>query len=599
MCGIFGYISEKNINDEKVVSSLYNRGPENQNILKYTIRVHGKNLPLTFIHTRLSIIDYSSNSNQPMSEETENYVIVYNGEIYNYLNLKKELLSYGYHFKSSGDTEVLLKAYIHWGPEVLNKLRGMFAFCIFNKNEKKLFLARDHFGMKPLYYWEENGDFCFSSSVEAILKSEIKNKFEIDRSAIKYYLKFGSFISPKTIISEIKELLPGCYMIYCDGKTKINRYYTPENLSIDLNISEHEAKSELRNLLFDTIEQHLISDAPLGVFLSGGIDSSLIASIAARIYKKKLYTFTIGFKGIRGFESETSLATQTSNKIGSIHKNIFLNGNTFNEYFDEFILALDLPSIDGLNSFLISKAVKEYVKVVLTGLGGDEMFAGYPVFHEVHKLKHLSVFDKIIKYLPTGALYRLNKNHLQNIGLSLYEILLSKRIINPDMQIEEDLKKYFFENKYILKSVTLFEVLNYMSNTLLRDTDSVSMYHSIESRMPFVDKNIFEYVMKLPDYMKIQKGINKPLLVNTFSDILLPQTYMNKKKGFNLPLNKWVPLYITTELKDDLNKINKDFHLSNNSPFTNNMSIKKANFIIDYSWLVLLSWLKKNIKFIK
>ena len=597
MCGIFGYISTKPLNDEAILESLRRRGPDGQGKITFSIVGRVAESRCTLLHTRLSIIDLSESANQPMVDASRNYAIVFNGEIYNYQDLRAELEGKGYHFLTESDTEVLLYGYIHWKEQILDRLRGMFAFCIFDKAEQKLFIAKDHFGIKPLYYYKDGDTFCFSSTVGAIMTSSVQSHFTLCRHAIHSYLGTGSFISPETVLQEVKSLLPGHYLMYRSGDIRINQYY---NLSQQVSEGPNDRKvikEKLRDLMFDSVKKHMIADVPIGIFLSGGIDSSLIAGIASRISKGKINTFTVCFKGSAIWQDETGISTKTAQFLGSNHENILLEQRDFDETIEEFLRAIDVPSVDGLNTFLVSKAINSRVKVVLSGLGGDEIFAGYPVFHEVQALQKVTRTDKILSKLPTKILNRIGKGYLKYINYSLFEILLDKRLVGEleDEEIHE-LRKYFVQNTSPLRTVSIFEISNYMANMLLRDTDAVTMYHSLECRVPFVDKDIFTFLMSLDDSHKVRKGLNKPLLVETFPDLIVEETYRSPKRYFILPLETWVRNYLFGKDHDALKKIAVCYNIyPNKCPFSKRMPILTyRNYMDCYKWLILLKWVEMN-----
>ncbi len=290
------------------------------------------------------------------------------------------------------------------------------------------------------------------------------------------------------------------------------------------------------------------------------------------------------------FHDEINIAEKTANFIGSVHENIILDNNSFKENLDEFIEAIDVPSIDGLNTFLISKSVKDKVKVILSGLGGDEFFAGYPVFHEVFNLQCKKYFDHFLRFLPLRILWHINKSYLINYNKSIFEILASKRcLLGTNEDCQEYLRAYYFEHKEKLKSVSIFEIKNYMSNMLLRDSDAVGMHNSLEIRTPFVDKKILKFVLSIPDKYKVEKQINKPLLVNTFKDLLLPDVYSGSKKGFVLPIEKWLKNYMNEKCSASIKEITKVYGIHKLLP-----AFKHNRQNSTYLHLVLAEWLKNN-----
>ncbi len=598
MCGIFGYITKKPLNDKAILNSLQRRGPDAQGKIRFSIRGSSEELCCTLLHTRLSIIDLSASANQPMVDSSKKYAVVYDGEIYNYRELKEELRQFGYNIRTQSDTEVLLMGYIQWGEAIIAKLRGMFAFCIYDELQQKLFIARDHFGIKPLYYYQRGNTFCFSSTIAAIFASGLQTDFTLDKDAIRYYLGFGSFIAPDTILKEVKSLLPGHYLIYCAGDIKKTNYYRLEQQITNGSHNEKDIKQKLRNLMFDSVERHLIADVPVGIFLSGGIDSSLVAGIASKVSKERIHTYTVGFEDDIGGNDETEVATKTAKFLNSVHENIILKKQDFATFLNEFLDAIDVPTVDGMNTYFVAKAIGSDVKVVLSGLGGDEMFAGYPVFHQIYALQHLTKIDKIMSKFPVKVLNHLRKGYLKYIGYPLFDILMDKRVIgNLESERRDQLRKYLVENANPLKAVSIFEISNYMANMLLRDTDAITLHYSLECRVPFVDKEVFAFVMSIADKYKIKSGLNKALLVHTFPDLLIRETYKLPKRGFTLPIVSWMQNYLTDNKIKKFQQIATECSIyPDESPFKANGQYfkfhKNENY---YQWMILLKWIEKNI----
>lgn len=597
MCGIFGYISKDSLNDEAILGSMARRGPDAKGKMSFPQERGNKGKRCTLLHRRLSIIDLSSSASQPMLDRSGQYSIVYNGMIYNYRELRAKLESLNYEFSTQSDTEVLLYSYIEWREGMLYKLRGMFAFCIYDNKEQRLFLVRDHFGQKPLYYYESNDTFCFSSTISALFASGIKSRFALSQHAIRYYLALGSFFAPNTILKGVKSLLPGHYLTYQNENIRLTKYFDLNQLISDSADSKENIRRNLRTLMFDCVEKHMHSDVPIGVFLSGGIDSSIIAGIASKVSNERIKTFTIGFKQSKSLQDETTIASKTAKHINSVHENIFLDQEDFDSSFDEFINAIDQPSVDGLNTYFISKAVSDRIKVILSGIGGDEMYAGYPIFHQVNELQNLSFIDKFVSKLPRKLLNHIGKSYLNYVDYSLFDILMDKRLLGElSNKYRIELKENIVRNEMVLKTISIFEISGYMSNVLLRDTDAVTMFHSIECRAPFVDKEVFKFAMSVPDKYKIDRQINKALLVNTFSDLLIKETYGLPKRGFILPISKWIKNYLCTEKNNIIKRTAINFNVFpyecplNQKPHKFNVNLVNKN----YKWVVLMSWIEKN-----
>ena len=368
MCGIVGNIAFKGENNENsallnAVKKLNKRGPDYSAIYKT------KNGGLG--HARLSIIDTTDSANQPMTDVSGRYTIIFNGEIYNYKSLKKGLVSRGVDFVTSSDTEVLLQLFIEKGKEALNELDGFFAFCIYDKQEDSYFIARDRFGIKPLMYYQDSEQFVFGSELKAILNFPI-NK-EVDRASLTQYFKYNYIPEPNSIFTDVKKLLPGHFIQIIGGLVEIKKYYeyyTNQTQSTD---SYKVAKQKVKQLLEESVEKRMISDVPIGSFLSGGIDSSIIATISSRL-TPNLHTFSVGFKDEPYFD-ETKYAKLVANKIKSEHTVFSLSNNDLYKHFEQVLDYLDEPFADSsaINVFLLSKYTKKQVTVALSGDGADEL----------------------------------------------------------------------------------------------------------------------------------------------------------------------------------------------------------------------------------
>lgn len=590
MCGIFGFLlnNKRELNDQKILESLSRRGPDYQNVASFAFTSEKR---LKLLHTRLSIIDTSSAANQPIIDDLTGNSIVFNGEIYNYKQLLEELKSFGLTFKTNSDTEVILKGYQIWGISVFNKLRGMFALGIYDKANHKLILARDTFGIKPLYYYYENNELVFSSLLQSIVDSGIKQKFNLNKESILDFYATGSFIQPNTILHEVKMLENGSILIY-DGEGILKQTFLKiKDLVEDFasKIEKKEIIEKVRDSVIDSIDKHFVSDVEVGILLSAGIDSSLIAAISSIILKKKVKTFTIGYKDKQLVNiDESKIAQATSRYYGTDHKTYYVEYTDFEESFDDFIDALDVPSYDGFNTFLISKKINKSVKVVLSGLGADELFCGYPAFKTLYKSKNLNWFELLLKHMPDKLLVAAGRNDLRYSKLKPSDLMAKFRILNQiksDYQAQSEFTK--MSNDYYLNGATVFEAENYMKNTLLRDSDAVSLFYSLEIRVPFVDKNLYNIVGGITDIYKVNKKFNKPLLSKAFEDILTPEVVNRKKTGFSLPIPAWFERYVTT------NQIDADEIQEFNTLLRPNIMETEHPFTF-YMTYILSKWLIKN-----
>jgi asparagine synthase (glutamine-hydrolysing) len=540
MCGILGQVS-RNIDRrgfESDLGQLHHRGPDDFGIY------FDENIALG--HTRLSILDLSSDGHQPMISNCENFIIIFNGEIYNFLEIKDTLVKKGYKFNSCTDTEVILYGYIEYKEKIVNKLNGMFAFSIYDKKEKKLFFARDRSGIKPLYYFKDNNNFSFSSELKAIKKHS--PSFNFDAKIL--FLLLGYVPEPFTIYDKISMFPAGCYGYYKDNKLRTIQYdeykYEPKIIK-----PYAEIVSDIRELLFNSIERHLISDAPVGVFLSGGLDSSVITAVASQ-YKSDLQTLSLVFndKGL----NEEYFQDLVADKYSTNHTKLLIDKNIFLSTVDDFLNLMEQPTIDGLNTYFISKVAKgSNLKSVLSGIGGDEIFYGYPSFKNVGLLKFLSKIPySLIKIFENFGKYK--KLELLQAEKELAYYLPNRGLLSPS-EISEILKvsesriyrlitklynSHCASNIYQIEDKTSFYELNiYMKNQLLRDADLFSMANSVEIRIPFLDRELINYVLKVNPKEKFGKH-NKNLLVDATIDLLPKEIFSRRKSGFVLPYKKWL-----------------------------------------------------------
>lgn len=576
MCGISGiYFNQKKKKSElesvisKMVQQQVNRGPDDSGIF-----IDTKN-NIAFGHNRLSIIDLSKAGKQPM--KFGDLWITFNGEIYNFLELKKKLEKKGYKFKTKTDTEVILALYAEYEKKSFSMLRGMFAFGLWDGKNKKLFLVKDRYGIKPLYYYSDNEKLIFASTVKAIAESGLIPVIKNFQAYIGFLL-FGSVPLPLTTIKNILAVPAGHYLeLDNNGKQRLVEYYNSLDFFHEkIKITFDEAVENIKILLNKSINLHLISDAPLGVFLSGGLDSSALAAIAASRYADKrgfergltqinqnLITLSIIFD--ESEFSEQEYQQLVAQKIKSDHREIKIIKNDFFDSFNEIFEAMDQPTIDGVNTFFIAKAAKQAgLKTVLSGLGADEIFLGYPHFKKAELLRRIQKLPEFVKSpLKLGNLFgsRYSKVSYFANGDILNFYLGLRGLFTPQetariLDISESGVKNFladfsiqqFNNSAIqqldsLHPVDLLSYLElkfYIQNQLLKDTDFMSMYHSIEVRVPFLDHKLVEYIGSLPSEIKIGGTVNKPLLVESVRNLLPPEIFTRPKMGFTFPFEKWL-----------------------------------------------------------
>tara|TARA_B100001248_G_scaffold89409_1_gene65959 strand:+ start:9173 stop:10975 length:1803 start_codon:yes stop_codon:yes gene_type:complete len=595
MCGIFGSQNSTEQISNNFIFTLQHRGPDDHG--SYVDREN----KLLLSHFRLSIIDPVKGSSQPMYDSTGNYVIIFNGEIYNYLELRQDLISLGYSFKTKSDTEVILNSFVAWGKECLLKFRGMFAFCIYNKKSNQLFLARDRFGIKPLIYTCFKNQFYFSSELKPFLNCDLFHK-KINQSSLSNIYNQGSVSQPNTIFENFYNLEPGSWMEVKNGKIidKKRYYVLHDYISRKQNsISYSEATHLIRNSLEDAINHHLVSDVDVGAFLSGGLDSAAIVALMQKGQLKKIKTFSLGFKGYEGVVDENKEASETADFLNTDHSEILIDDQYIAEIFDDFIASIDQPSIDGLNTYIISKEASKSVKVVVSGLGGDELFFGYDIYKEIisRKMDFISIIPKIAEKLHLLRPNRLTRR-LSLINKSPEEALMFLRNKSNAFKILNEYE--YANNSEIFKELSEIQRIcnkdlsGYMVDTLLRDNDINSMASSLELRPIFLDHSLVEQVMNVPDKYKMMSK-SKQLLYDSVSDLLPPDIISRKKKGFELPFTIWMNGILNDRYNSLLsdNLLEKIFNKNYIKKLRNRASRKKLNW---YDWvtLVYISWIKHH-----
>ncbi len=560
MCGIFGYVLPAASNSrpslDVAVSQLRHRGPDGDGTFvdARTETVCG------FVHTRLAIIDLSPAGKQPMSTDDGRYTITFNGEIYNYRDLRGELEAEGEQFRSSSDTEVLIVGYRRWGRDLLPKLRGMFAFAIWDARERALFLARDRLGVKPIYLTKVARGLVFASEVRALLGTGLVRR-TLSREGLATYLAFGSAREPSTIIEDITMLPAGSYAEFRDGIARTDTYWTPP-LRVDRKIARSDAVEEIRALLRESVALRLVSDVPVGVFLSGGLDSSALVALAAVASRTPIHTFTVTFD--EAAYDEARRAQETAERFGADHHPIRLSARRALDEMDHALDALDQPSADGINTYFVSKAVRDAgVTVALSGIGGDELFAGYPAFRTFATAGRLA---PILRALPLDRLrdlwpdaspsVRKGVALLASDGVPFAMYSIFRAMLFPDqiaallpnrecaeaapVPFDREISAWGASAEGdLVATYSVFELTNYLRNTLLRDMDVMGMAHGLEIREPLLDHRLVERVLTLPGSIKLSRRRKKPLLVDAVPALPYAAT-QGPKMGFTLPFETWL-----------------------------------------------------------
>jgi asparagine synthase (glutamine-hydrolysing) len=600
VCGICGFAnaSTSSIAETYVRSmtaAMVHRGPDEDGFLANDPRSPGTALGMR----RLSIIDLPG-GHQPIWNEAHNICVVFNGELYNYRELRQRLSLSGHRFETKSDTEILVHGWEEWGEDLLHELRGMFAFALLDLRNHfatvpLLFLARDPLGIKPLYYAQTPHGICFASEVRALLASgSVPRKLSLD--ALTSYLLFGSVGEPVTLIKTIFSVPAGHrLLLHLPDRRRTPRarpWWDPSRSPAALDVHRprdfSSAAQRLSTLLDDSVRAHLIADVPVGLFLSSGLDSSAVAALAARS-QKGIQSFTLSFPDTP--YDEAPLAKVVSECTGTRHAEIPLSGADMLARLDEAVGALDQPSMDGINTYFVSWAAKQVgLKVALSGLGGDELFAGYPSFVDTPKLARLKV---AANFLP-GPLRRISSPLMKTFlahgtspdaakkvsdawempdlfphpyfftrllfppsGLhSLIDPLFHSSNVGPDGESLDPTWLAWLERTSDqaramepLAGISWLEMRTYMNSILLRDTDSVSMARSLEVRVPLLDTPLVEFMCALPDSARVQRGQKKALLVKAMEGILPSEILQQKKRTFTLPWEEWLRTSLRPKLE--------------------------------------------------
>ena len=560
MCGICGVFSKEDPQSpvERMSNALAHRGPDDTGIAD--ISANGE-VSGSFGHRRLAIIDLSSGGHEPMFTPDGTCCLTFNGEIYNYASLKAELERDGVQFRSHSDAEVLLMGWWKHGPDFLERLRGMFAFAIWDARKARGFLVRDAFGIKPLYICERAGAVAFASEVRALLASGITPR-SLSAAAVATYLSTGSVAEPLTIIEGVYAIPPGCYVEIAPRGESFHalppRRFTATFSPVDdIDIRSRSHIHRVRNALRESVRYHLVSDVPVAVFLSGGIDSSAIAGLAAEVSAERLESFTVTFA--EQDYSEAGPAREAARRFNTRHHEILLSGDDLLSALPDVFAAMDQPSLDGLNTFVVSRAVGEYgIKVVLSGLGGDELFGGYPSFRRARLVSPLwkmpgpfrraggsgaRVFqdtraDRVNALLagenPAFAAYRASRTLFGDRQVSR---LTAGRFSTSGFNASPD--DVDLSGLSLMQQVSLFELTGYMRNTLLRDSDVFSMSQGLELRVPFIDLDVARVAAAAAGAIRPGKE-PKPVLVEAVRDLLSEETIERPKRGFTLPFESWL-----------------------------------------------------------
>lgn len=601
MCGIVGYINKNKI-DKKILKKMndriIHRGPDEEG---YYIDEH-----IGLGHRRLSIIDLESGS-QPIYNEDKTKVIIFNGEIYNFRELKKELLKEKHIFKTNSDTEVLIHGFEQWSYELPKKLRGMFAFAIWDINKKELFMARDQWGIKPLYYYQTKETFMFASEIKAFLDHPDFKK-ELNENILSAYLCFNSTPTEETFFKNVYRLEPGHQLIFKDDQLKIDRYYKLE--FTEDNMDEDKIVKDIDKAMKDSVKHHQISDVEVGSFLSSGVDSSYLVSLA-----KPEKTYTVGYDDPK--YDEIKNAKELAEKLNIENKSKKITKEEYIKAFPNIIYHMDEPLADpsAIALYFVAELAAKDVKVVLSGEGADELFAGYNTYKTeideswYQKIPYIIryILYKIASIFPDkrgfNFLYR-NGQKLENYNIGLGRVFRDKEalsIVKNKNQIKtKDIVKPYYEEYKNNSNLVKRQVIDFyfwLVKDFLHAVDRNTMMFSLEARTPFLDKEVFKVASTLKEESKINKKTTKVVLRKAAKKVIPTEAYKKKKLGFPVPLRQWIK-------EDDLyNEILTTFKSDTANKFFNQKKIiklleehkknKKDNYKKVWTIYTFLVWYKQ------
>ena len=505
---------------------------------------------------RLSIIDLEG-GHQPLSYDNQRYWITFNGEIYNYIELREMLAKQGYEFQTDSDTEVLLAMYVRYGEEAVKHLRGMFDFVIWDTQEKVLFGARDHFGIKPLYYAQVGDKFYYASENKAIYSQLQKDQRTFDKDALQDYMTFQFVPEPETLTKEIRMLQPGHYFIKRPGEDiQIKRYFYAQFKPVDR--PEDEYVKKVRDVLIDSVKAHMRADVPVGSFLSGGIDSSIVVAIAKDL-NPNLETISVGFE--REGYSELDVAQETADKLGVKNFSSVITPEEFMKTFPHFVWSMDDPLADpaAVPQYFLAKEARKRVKVALTGEGADELFGGYKIYHEPESLKCFNytkpingLLHKIAEIAPEGM---KGKSFLMRGTTPLEKRYVGNAFIFDEEEKKQFIKDYNADHSFDKITAPLYrdskdydpitrmqfiDMHQWLNGDLLRNADRTTMAHSLELRTPFLDVNVFKVASEIPAKYRIAHGTTKYILRQAAEGIVPAHVLHRPKLGFPVPIRFWL-----------------------------------------------------------
>jgi asparagine synthase (glutamine-hydrolysing) len=619
MCGIAGIY---NFNDDSVsrdvllsmTNAIQHRGPDFGDVfVKERVGLG---------HRRLSIVDLSAQGNQPMHTSDGKLTIVFNGEVYNFIEIREELKALGYSFVSHSDTEVVLVAYQVWGTSVIKRFNGMFAFAIYDHATGEVCLARDQYGIKPLYYFKTNNEIVFGSEIK-VLKKHTSFNSSISNQALSEYLWYGNAMGNSTFYENVKELNAGSYMLVNSKGTQIHTYFDVNKIT-PIHINEQDAVAEIQILFDKSIQRHLISDVPVGVFLSGGIDSSAITAYAAKHYQGQLNTYSVAFDFQKG-PNELEKAKSVAQKFNTNHHEIYIEGNQLKEVVHALVDCHDEPFGDAANIplYLLTQQLKGDIKVVLQGDGGDEFFGGYSRYFSLmnkNKFSYLKWLPWLVSMSRTenrkvlqiqryvhamNQKDRARRNALLLTMESNYSDPLQVLNLNKINEISVCNPFLVYDNVYESYHSTMngTQALFYtdtqiiLKDTFLEKVDKSTMANSMEVRVPFLDKDLTEFMLSVPSELKVKNGVQKYLLKKAMEGTVPNDILYGAKTGFSVPYAYWLKNSLASDFNDQLTseKGKQWFNISRVQELFKMHQAGKGNYgFLLWKVYILCIWLNKQ-----
>jgi len=632
MCGIIGIVTRRPRGEVMeaitcATRALRHRGPDDEGI--ELITDDGSELTVAFGHRRLSILDLSPAGHQPMRDEATGNWITYNGEVFNFRAIRRGLGSHQLTFHSESDTEVLLKGYGRLGLEAVNEWRGMFALGLWEAARRRLVLLRDRLGIKPLYYYHQGDTFIFASEVRALLQTGLVPR-TLSRTAVESYLAYGSVQQPLTIIENVYSVLPGYALTFENGQVHSQPYWELHADTCAPRLADSRALTqEIGELLVESVQLRLVSDVPVGVFLSGGIDSSSVVALMRRATAGNIKTFSVYFKE-REF-NEHDYAERVAKRFATEHHPVLVTEDEILAKIPQALRAMDQPSVDGINSYVVSEAAaRTGLKVAVSGLGGDEVFAGYDFFRTIIRDEQRRVQAQMLPAgmrravaAAIGAMASSNratklKGLLRSNQLSEHSVLLYRQLFTEEQRHrllgpngfnaehpsrDSEMLRAWAGRQLAncaaadpINQASTLDLGGYLSNTLLRDTDTMSMAHGLEVRVPLIDHRVVERLLAIPGHVKVRDREPKWLLVEAVGD--LPREIVNRpKRGFELPFDHWLLGALREQVEDALHlpKLNGLFQVSAMKALWHDFEIGRVTWSRVWNLYVLGEWAKLNL----